>query len=165
MYEEISTNVLWFMGGLIFTFWILYPIAKATGRPDLAQFHWRSFRTVALFSRSGPPCTGWVTLAYSLTNFRQMSPNDQRSRAVCWGFFHALAAGARTVRSMIFTPARTGRAARGFLQKKQEKPRVFKENPRPGRMQQSPGKSICSSRAINRCDGGGLLSLNASLKF
>jgi hypothetical protein len=36
MYEEISTNVLWFMGGLIFTFWILYPIAKATGRPDLA---------------------------------------------------------------------------------------------------------------------------------
>ena len=35
MYEEISTNVLWFTGGLIFTFWILYPIAKAADRPDL----------------------------------------------------------------------------------------------------------------------------------
>lgn len=31
----------------------------------------------------------------------------------------------------IFTPARTGRAARGFLQKKQEKPRDFKEK-QPG---------------------------------
>lgn len=36
MYEEIPTNVLWFMGGFIFTLWILYPIAKAVGRPELA---------------------------------------------------------------------------------------------------------------------------------
>ncbi|WP_413041816.1 hypothetical protein ACLUU9_09010 (plasmid) [Rothia mucilaginosa] len=38
MHEEISTNVLWFMGGLIFTFWILFPIAKAAGRPDLVFY-------------------------------------------------------------------------------------------------------------------------------
>lgn len=38
MYEEISTNLPWFMGGLIFTFWILYPIAKVAGRPDLVLY-------------------------------------------------------------------------------------------------------------------------------
>jgi hypothetical protein len=26
------------MGGLIFTFWILFPIAKAAGRPDLVFY-------------------------------------------------------------------------------------------------------------------------------
>lgn len=73
------------------------------------------------------------------------SPNDQRSRAVCWGFFHARAAGARTVRSMIFTPARTGRAARGFLQKKQEKPRDFKEK--------QPGPKTAAAREENALPG------------
>ena len=69
------------------------------------------------------------------------SPNDQRSRAVCWGFFHALAAGARTVMSR-FSPRLEPGGPRGvFLKRTGETPVISRKN-HPGQRQQQPGKSV-----------------------